>query len=857
MGSTPSHSPSPSPSPPYLKTSPSASDTKQSGGTSGSSNNTPTTTTQSDLTVVDSADGAATALLSIYEQGLARQQQLRLLENQLSQAAGSTLNILQREERCGNVLSATVQRVRQTRKFLLSRITNPRWEVMHHYHTTALEHSLGRKQPNVMEVAEMLSGHLTLYAMARRTTLSQKALIFALNRAKKQRNEASERVKEIYKRLRDCRNEAREVEQLLDETRTKVLALPPQTQSPAYNKLQRLVRGAGASATRAQQVAGRGGPANVRARYLKSLNIASALPSGLGIPMGGTSGGSTSTSTTGNAVVSPPNASKEKEKGKEQGEEGKEGEEINGAASTTTSPITVQGTTSGGTNSSTESTEEDRKRIAQLLQALQTQLKKEVSDSSSKTNQSQAAKSNAFATEYWGPVGSGEGGISGGEVGGIVLPAIQLSVDDQIDEEARLLRTGATGDNDDDLHPNKYPDSSDSASEATSFGGESLVAVSSVASGLTPSVGPSSPSLSVSSQIGSDVSLGESNQQDTPFLPPHMVPSIAGSDVSDTASVTSTSAQSTTSPTTTPDGAGPSNKPSTIPRSATPPPQTRQSRASSAPSSAAPPIRPVSPSDLPRFVHFNRFAMRSNSPTSQATNAGLRSTTPVASRFSSQAAQTKAKFYSYTNKPGAQTDEKEGDDNDDKKDGEMVNREDGIGGDKDGKLDTNRYQREGSTSAGSGTQLSRIMSDGNLGSIQNQVDLSLLTSSNNINNATETTAATTTPTTRRSEDDTLLNYGLQRERSRSKVLRLAGTRLDDETIAARAEAEGMDVDGLVRTPSTLATMGSNPNQAAGTTGNVAVTAGAPLEPEESSTSSDDDDDNSDDNNDQPRNNLAT
>jgi len=47
-----------------------------------------------------------------------------------------------------------------------------------------------------MDVGEMLPGHLRLYALARCTSLVKKSLIYSMTRAKNERNNASEQIKE-------------------------------------------------------------------------------------------------------------------------------------------------------------------------------------------------------------------------------------------------------------------------------------------------------------------------------------------------------------------------------------------------------------------------------------------------------------------------------------------------------------------------------------------------------------------------------------------------------------------------------------------------------------------------------------
>lgn len=77
-----------------------------------------------------------------YNQSGERYKQLTKQEKILSAQAGQLLSALQREEARANKLSATVRKIRHTRKKLLGRISNPRWEVRHHYHSNQTKHLL-------------------------------------------------------------------------------------------------------------------------------------------------------------------------------------------------------------------------------------------------------------------------------------------------------------------------------------------------------------------------------------------------------------------------------------------------------------------------------------------------------------------------------------------------------------------------------------------------------------------------------------------------------------------------------------------------------------------------------------------
>lgn len=157
----------------------------------------------------------------VYRQTSERYANLQKVERDLSAQAGQLLSALQREEAIANKLSVCVRKNKHIRKKLLARIANPRWEIRHHYHMTCLEHALGRTQPHVLEVGEMVPGHLLLFSYARRSTLYQKALIFSFTRAKNARNAFSEKIRKVYQKLRTTRGDLKELDSLLQTIKRK------------------------------------------------------------------------------------------------------------------------------------------------------------------------------------------------------------------------------------------------------------------------------------------------------------------------------------------------------------------------------------------------------------------------------------------------------------------------------------------------------------------------------------------------------------------------------------------------------------------------------------------------------------
>lgn len=239
-----------------------------------------------------SPDLLSDQLLSIYEQTLHKLLLLRSTERTLSSQSGQLLKALQSEESMVNMLNTTLKRIRHEHKKLLGRISAPRWEVKSHYHMTSIEHSLGHHQPHVMDVAEMLPGHLRLYALARHHALIKRSFTSSTARAKTERNAAAEQIKEGYRQLKETRAEIKELTKLLEFMNGKTHLL----NSPEDRlKLESMIRkhrkqlaSLSTTASAQQAVKGIGAPRSmlsnslasptnasaIRMRYLKSLNLA-------------------------------------------------------------------------------------------------------------------------------------------------------------------------------------------------------------------------------------------------------------------------------------------------------------------------------------------------------------------------------------------------------------------------------------------------------------------------------------------------------------------------------------------------------------------------------------------------------
>jgi len=154
---------------------------------------------------------------SLYQQQQERLHVLRIMEKTISSQAGALLKRLQSEESSTSMLSSIIKRYKSEHKKLLSKISNPRWEIAHHYHMTCIEHQLGHRQPHVLDVAELLPGHLRIYCLARGSAIFKRALMYYSSKSKADRNNVSASIQESYQRLREVRKEMKQIHKVRRE----------------------------------------------------------------------------------------------------------------------------------------------------------------------------------------------------------------------------------------------------------------------------------------------------------------------------------------------------------------------------------------------------------------------------------------------------------------------------------------------------------------------------------------------------------------------------------------------------------------------------------------------------------------
>jgi hypothetical protein len=124
---------------------------------------------------------------------------------------------------------------------------------------------ISHRQPHVLDVAELLPGHLRIYSLARCSSMYKRATLYHNTKTKNERNTISEQIKDSYRLLRESRSELKEITSLLEVMKQKAATLQvilPSLNAPIKDD------------TNTKQRRSLPQPAqNIRMRYLTSLNF--------------------------------------------------------------------------------------------------------------------------------------------------------------------------------------------------------------------------------------------------------------------------------------------------------------------------------------------------------------------------------------------------------------------------------------------------------------------------------------------------------------------------------------------------------------------------------------------------------
>mmetsp|Transcript_13879 Transcript_13879/g.19268 ORF Transcript_13879/g.19268 Transcript_13879/m.19268 type:complete len:410 (+) Transcript_13879:130-1359(+) len=150
-------------------------------------------------------DGVLKELKQMIEKYTQLHTRLRRQERTLSIKANQHMKGMRAMETQIKAIHDYLTRCKDMHAKMLSSITQPSWAISHHYHMTSIEHTMGHTQPHILEVGDMIRGHLHIYAMANCTTQYRKQAELHLRKANADRVKAAEKVKLVYAKLRKVR----------------------------------------------------------------------------------------------------------------------------------------------------------------------------------------------------------------------------------------------------------------------------------------------------------------------------------------------------------------------------------------------------------------------------------------------------------------------------------------------------------------------------------------------------------------------------------------------------------------------------------------------------------------------------
>uniref|UniRef100_A0A6U2YV99 Uncharacterized protein n=2 Tax=Lotharella globosa TaxID=91324 RepID=A0A6U2YV99_9EUKA len=192
--------------------------------------------------------------------------QLRRQERTLQIQANQHMKSMRAMEAQIKAIHDYLTRCKEMHGKMLGSITAPSWAISHHYHMTAIEHTMGHTQPHILEVGDMIRGHLHIYAMANCTTQYRKQAELHLRKANADRTKAADKVKQVYAKLRKVRTNIIKTLKVLN-TATKTVAT---------NRLG-IGKGPAKTPEKKKMMPPGGGQRNrylaLKMRYLSSLNI--------------------------------------------------------------------------------------------------------------------------------------------------------------------------------------------------------------------------------------------------------------------------------------------------------------------------------------------------------------------------------------------------------------------------------------------------------------------------------------------------------------------------------------------------------------------------------------------------------
>eukprot|EP00471_Norrisiella_sphaerica_P005165 CAMPEP_0184490104 /NCGR_PEP_ID=MMETSP0113_2-20130426/17173_1 /TAXON_ID=91329 /ORGANISM="Norrisiella sphaerica, Strain BC52" /LENGTH=404 /DNA_ID=CAMNT_0026873861 /DNA_START=129 /DNA_END=1343 /DNA_ORIENTATION=+ len=218
---------------------------------------------------IEGREGALKELKQMIDRYTQLHTQLRRQERTLQIQANQHMKSMRAMEAQIKSIHDYLTRCKEMHAKMLTSITQPSWAISHHYHMTSIEHTMGHTQPHILEVGDMIRGHLHIYAMANCTTQYRRQAELHLRKANADRSKAADKIKQVYAKLRKVRACIINTLKVLN-TATKTVPAKSLDIGKASNKPVDKRKSAGQARTAGMN---RNRYLAVKMRYLSSLNI--------------------------------------------------------------------------------------------------------------------------------------------------------------------------------------------------------------------------------------------------------------------------------------------------------------------------------------------------------------------------------------------------------------------------------------------------------------------------------------------------------------------------------------------------------------------------------------------------------
>lgn len=173
-----------------------------------------------------------------------------------------------------NNLKKAIIRLEEERRQAFGSISQPHWEIPHHFHMIALEHFRGNKQKQLADIAELFPGHLRIAAMAKQTSLLPSRMLPKFKDTQLARKTSTKEIDELEKRIQNSSADKEVLEECVTLIESCFGLLKKKENSEKVPAHQSNSTADVSRATRFPS-SNHGGYINIKRKYFQALNLRS------------------------------------------------------------------------------------------------------------------------------------------------------------------------------------------------------------------------------------------------------------------------------------------------------------------------------------------------------------------------------------------------------------------------------------------------------------------------------------------------------------------------------------------------------------------------------------------------------